>query len=67
MLAGPFRSTSRSCGAGLVEDRRDGLKVFYKLRVPCAMQILDCIDAVGDERPPLQLSATRRSRLASAG
>ncbi len=52
--------------AGLVEDRREGLKVFYKLRVPCVMGFLDCIDAVRDEGPPVQLSVTRRSRLERA-
>jgi ArsR family transcriptional regulator len=38
--------------AGLVEDRRAGLKVFYRLRVPCVMRFLDCVDAVRDEGPP---------------
>jgi ArsR family transcriptional regulator len=47
-----------------VEDRREGLKVFYRLRVPCVMGFLDCVDAVRDEGPPVQLSVTRRSRLA---
>jgi ArsR family transcriptional regulator len=46
--------------AGIVEDRREGLKVFYRLRVPCVMRFLDCVDAVRDEGPPLQLSVTRR-------
>jgi ArsR family transcriptional regulator len=50
--------------AGLVEDRREGLKVFYRLRVPCVMQFLDCVDAVRDEGPPIQLRVTRRSRVA---
>ncbi len=53
--------------AGLVEDRRAGLKVFYKLRVPCVMRFFDCVDAVRDEGPPVQLSVTRRARLAPAG
>ncbi len=53
--------------AGLVEDRREGLKIFYRLRVPCVMRFLDCVDAVRDEGPPVQLSATRRSRVAPAG
>lgn len=52
--------------AGLVEDRREGLKVFYRLRVPCVMRFLDCVDAVRDEGPPIQVSVTRRSRLAPA-
>jgi ArsR family transcriptional regulator len=53
--------------AGLVEDRREGLKVFYELRVPCVMTFLDCVDAVRDEGPPATLSVTRRPRCATAG
>jgi len=34
--------------AGLVDDRKEGLKVFYRLRVPCIIQFLDCVDAVLD-------------------
>jgi len=45
--------------AGLVEDRRQGLQVFYRLRVPC-VRFFDCVDAVRDEGPPVQLSVTRR-------
>ena len=32
--------------AGLVADRREGLQVFYRLRVPCVLGFLDCVDAV---------------------
>jgi len=32
--------------AGIVTDRKEGLKVFYRLRVPCVMRFFDCIDAV---------------------
>jgi DNA-binding transcriptional ArsR family regulator len=32
--------------AGLVLDRRQGLQVFYRLRVPCVLKFLDCVDAV---------------------
>ena len=35
--------------AGLVEDRKEGLWVHYRLRVPCILQFMDCIDAVLDE------------------
>lgn len=48
--------------AGLVEDRRQGLQVFYRLRVPCVLRFFDCVDAVRDEGPPVQLSVTRRPR-----
>jgi ArsR family transcriptional regulator len=32
--------------AGLVDDRKEGLWVYYRLRVPCIIRFLDCIDAV---------------------
>ena len=32
--------------AGLVTDRKEGLKVFYRLRVPCVLRFFDCVDAV---------------------
>ena len=35
--------------AGLVEDRKEGLWVHYRLRVPCILQFMDCIDAVLNE------------------
>lgn len=53
--------------AGLLEDRRQGLQVFYRLRVPCVMRFFDCVDAVRDEGPPVQLSVTRRGRVATDG
>ncbi len=34
--------------AGLVEDRKEGLWVYYRLRVPCIIRFLDCIDAVAE-------------------
>ena len=32
--------------AGLVDDRKEGLWVYYRLRVPCVIRFFDCIDAV---------------------
>lgn len=32
--------------AGIVNDRKEGLKVFYRLRVPCIMKFFECIEAV---------------------
>ncbi len=32
--------------AGLVEDRKEGLWVHYRLRVPCVLQFMCCIEAV---------------------
>ena len=32
--------------AGLLDDRKEGLWVYYRLRVPCIIRFFDCIDAV---------------------
>ena len=32
--------------AGIVEDRKDGLQVFYRLRVPCILNFFGCVEAV---------------------
>jgi DNA-binding transcriptional ArsR family regulator len=38
--------------AGLLEDRKAGLNVHYRLRVPCVLRFLDCVDAVLDFQEP---------------
>ena len=30
--------------AGLVEDRKEGLKVYYRLKLPCIYRCFDCFD-----------------------
>ena len=37
--------------AGIIDDRKQGLQVFYSLRVPCVLNFFDCIDAVLDTTP----------------
>lgn len=32
--------------AGLVEDRKEGLWVHYRLRCPCVLDFMNCIEAV---------------------
>lgn len=32
--------------AGLVTDRKEGLWVHYRLRVPCVLKFMTCIEAV---------------------
>lgn len=32
--------------AGLVEDDKRGLQVFYRLRCPCILRFFDCIESV---------------------
>lgn len=44
--------------AGLVLDQRRGTQVLYRLRVPCVLKFLDCVDAVVSQPPQ---SARRRT------
>lgn len=32
--------------AGIVEDDKRGKKVFYRLKVPCVMKFMNCVEAV---------------------
>ncbi len=32
--------------AGIVEDDKRGKQVYYKLRVPCVMNFMECVEAV---------------------
>lgn len=32
--------------AGIIEGRRDGNQVYYRLLVPCVLKLFTCIDAV---------------------
>ena len=32
--------------AGLVEDEKRGKKVFYRLRVPCVLNFMECVEEV---------------------
>jgi ArsR family transcriptional regulator len=43
--------------AGLVSDRKDGLKVYYRLEVPCIMNFIKCISQVISTRAKKQLTA----------
>jgi DNA-binding transcriptional ArsR family regulator len=36
--------------AGIVDDRKCGLQVFYRLRVPCIVQFFGCVEAVMQAR-----------------
>ena len=29
--------------AGILESRKEGLKVFYKIKTPCVLEFLDCM------------------------
>jgi len=36
--------------AGIVDCRRDGVRIFYRLKVPCVLNVFTCIEAVRKER-----------------
>ncbi|HEV2393195.1 MAG TPA: metalloregulator ArsR/SmtB family transcription factor [Verrucomicrobiae bacterium] len=40
------RHLSQLKNAGLLEDEKRGLQVFYRLRAPCALNFFKCIEAV---------------------
>lgn len=44
--------------AGIVEDRKEGLQVFYRLKTPCIMRFIDCVESVQSER---KAAGTKRS------
>ena len=48
--------------AGIVEDRRDGQNIYYRLRVPCILRFFDCVEAVmrEDVRTRGSLGSARR-------
>ncbi len=31
---------------GIVADRKDGLMVYYRLKIPCIMKFFECVEAV---------------------
>jgi len=35
--------------AGIVDSQRQGVKVFYRLRVPCVLNFFTCVEAVRKE------------------
>ena len=47
--------------AGIVTDRKEGLQVFYRLRVPCILRFFDCVEAV------LRSNAAEADRATHAG
>jgi len=36
--------------AGIVDSRKDGVQVFYRLRVPCVLHVFGCVEAVREEQ-----------------
>jgi len=52
--------------AGIVEDDKRGLQVFYRLRVPCVLNFFKCVEAVqnSDRRPAGQIAFQKTGRAA---
>ncbi|MFP4521139.1 MAG: ArsR/SmtB family transcription factor [Fibrobacterota bacterium] len=32
--------------AGIIEDRREGKSIYYRLKVPCVLEFTDCVESV---------------------
>ena len=45
--------------AGIVRDDKRGLKVFYKLQMPCIMNFFSCVDSVIKELVREQIEFTK--------
>ena len=45
--------------AGVVSDRKEGLKVFYKLEVPCILNFSGCITEVVETKARRQLGVVK--------
>ena len=54
------RHLSVMVGAGVLSFRKDGLKVFYKLRTPCIVDFLACVTKI------LKQQAQENERLLAA-
>ncbi len=46
--------------AGIIEDEKRGNKVFYRLRVPCVLNFMGCVEEVIRSDAEKQLSALGR-------
>ena len=50
MVGGDVSTVSKHLGvlrnAGIVMDEKRGLQVFYRLRIPCVLGFLTCVEAV---------------------
>jgi hypothetical protein len=51
--------------AGVLESRKDGLKVMYRLRTPCIVQFLACVDQALREKMRREAGLLRRLQLDS--
>lgn len=47
--------------AGIVEDRKQGKQVFYKLKVPCILNFMNCIESIIKNRVKDQVLMLKNS------
>jgi ArsR family transcriptional regulator len=52
--------------AGILSDRKEGLKVFYRLETPCVLQFMGCVVSAISSRTQKELSLLR-SGMKNAG
>jgi ArsR family transcriptional regulator len=47
--------------AGILEDEKRGLQVFYRLRVPCVLNFFKCVEAVqsNHRKPAKRITSTK--------
>jgi DNA-binding transcriptional ArsR family regulator len=45
--------------AGIVDHDKRGLQVFYRLRVPCVLQFMGCIEAVMQSRVAVEIEGLK--------
>lgn len=45
--------------AGVVEDEKRGLMVYYRLRTPCVTRVFDCLEGVLRTHVDAQIAAVR--------
>jgi DNA-binding transcriptional ArsR family regulator len=48
--------------SGLVSDRKDGLKVYYRLECPCIIEFINCVSSVIATRAQKDLSAIKKQQ-----
>ena len=48
--------------AGIVEDDKRGVQVFYRLKVPCVLRFFGCIEAVLENQAQEAASVTQAGR-----
>lgn len=47
--------------AGIVEDRKQGKQVFYRLKVPCILNFMNCIESIIKTRMEDQINLLKHS------